>query len=52
MRRSARYAPGIEEVLFEKATWMTLTRAGIRPTGLGVTGSADVPVQRRSGAPA
>jgi hypothetical protein len=38
---SGRYAPGIEEVLFEKATWMTLTRAGIQPSGLGVIGSAD-----------
>jgi len=38
---SGRYAPGIEEVLFEKATWMTLTRAGIQPVGLGLTGSAD-----------
>ncbi len=28
---SSRFAPGIEEVLFEKATWLTLTRAGVDP---------------------
>lgn len=38
---SSRYAPGIEEVVFEKATWMTVTRAGLRPEGLGVTARHD-----------
>ncbi len=38
---SSRYAPGIEEVLFEKATWMTLTRAGLQPERLGQTAAHD-----------
>ena len=38
---SSRYAPGIEDVLFEKATWMTLTRAGLHPEQLGQTAAVD-----------
>jgi hypothetical protein len=38
---STRFAPGIEEVLFEKATWLALTRAGVRPAELGVTHAQD-----------
>lgn len=34
---SSRFAPGIEEVLFEKATWLTLTRVGIEPSALQLT---------------
>ncbi len=37
---SGRFAPGLEEVLFEKATWLTLTTASIAPEGLHQVGAA------------
>jgi hypothetical protein len=36
---SSRFAPGIEEVLFEKATWLTLTRAGVEPASVRLLSS-------------